>query len=67
MRGWRGWSKGRCSGYMPYTKKTEGVLRGIAELQPKTLAVMHGSSYTGKCDQLLVDLAGVIRESFEKE
>lgn len=59
-------AQGPLAGYMPYTKKTEGVLRGIAELQPKTLAVMHGSSYVGKCDRLLVDLAGVIKESFEK-
>ena len=60
-------AQGPLAGYMPYTKKTEGVLRGMAELQPKTLAVMHGSSYAGKCDHLLVDLAGVIKESFEKE
>jgi flavorubredoxin len=59
--------EGALAGYMPYTKKTEGVLRGMAELQPKTLAVMHGSSYVGKCDGLLTDLAGVIRETFDRE
>jgi flavorubredoxin len=59
--------QGPLAGYMPYTKKTAGVLRSIAKLQPTTLAVMHGSSYVGKCDQLLVDLAGVIKESFDRE
>jgi len=50
--------------YMPYTSKTEGVLRGLADRKPETLAVMHGSSYIGKSDKLLTDLAGVIQESF---
>jgi flavorubredoxin len=58
--------QGPLADYMPYTSQTEGVLRGLATLQPETLAVMHGSSYIGKSDNLLTDLAGVIRESFEK-
>src|SRR6476660_8597925 len=48
--------QGALAGYMPYTKQTEGVLRGLAALQPRTLAVMHGSSYAGNCDRLLNDL-----------
>jgi flavorubredoxin len=59
--------QGPLAGYMPYTKKTEGVLRGIAALQPQTLAVMHGSSYKGKCDGMLIDLAGTIRDAFDRE
>lgn len=55
---------GPLSGYMPYTRQTEGVLRGLADLKPETLAVMHGSSYIGQSDKLLTDLAGVIAESF---
>ena len=58
--------QGPLSGYMPYTRHTEGVLRSLAELRPKTLAVMHGSSFTGGCDRLLTDLAGVIRENFDQ-
>ena len=58
--------QGPLSGYMPYTIKTEGVLRSLAELKPKTLAVMHGSSYIGECDHLLTGLAGVIKENFDK-
>ena len=57
--------QGPLAGYMPYTSQTEGVLRSLADLKPETLAVMHGSSYIGKGDQLLTDLAGVIRETFD--
>jgi hypothetical protein len=57
--------QGPLAGYMPYTSRTEGVLRSLADLKPTTLAVMHGSSYSGKGEQLLTDLAGVIRENFD--
>ena len=57
--------QGPLAQYMPYTRQTEGVLRSLADLKPETLAVMHGSSYRGQADQLLNDLAGVIKENFE--
>jgi len=57
--------QGPLAGYMPYTRQTEGVLRSLAELKPETLAVMHGSSYRGQADRLLLSLAGVIKESFD--
>ena len=63
--GMRRLQQGPLAGYMPYTRQTAGVLRSLAELQPASLAVMHGSSYTGKCDGLLTDLAGVIKENFD--
>lgn len=59
--------QGPLEGYMPYTCHTAGVLRSLAELKPETLAVMHGSSYRGRCDDLLTGLADVIRENFHKE
>jgi flavorubredoxin len=59
--------QGPLSGYMPYTRHTDGVLRSLADLKPQTLAVMHGSSYIGPCDQLLTDLAGVIKENFDQD
>ncbi|MCZ7648550.1 MAG: hypothetical protein M5U26_25370 [Planctomycetota bacterium] len=59
--------QGPLAGYMPYTKQTEGVLRALAELKPETLAVMHGSSYLGAGDRLLRDLAGVVKETFDRE
>ncbi len=58
--------QGPLAEYMPYTSQTEGVLRGLAVLEPETLAVMHGSSYIGKSGRLLTDLAGVIKESFDQ-
>ena len=58
--------QGPLAGYMPYTRQTEGVLRLLADLKPELLAVMHGSSYSGQGDKLLIDLAGVIKESFDQ-
>jgi len=46
--------------------RTQGVLRSLAGLKPETLAVMHGSSYSGQGDRLLIELAGVIRENFDQ-
>lgn len=40
----------------PYTSYTDGTLHMLADLKPKLLAVMHGSSYTG-------DGEGVLREA----
>jgi flavorubredoxin len=57
---------GPLAGYMPYTRQTGGVLRSLAALNPETLAVMHGSSYIGQGNKLLVDLAGVIKENFDR-
>ena len=58
--------QGPLAGYMPYTRQTEAVLRSLAALKPQTLAVMHGSSYIGEADRLLTDLAGVVKETFDK-
>jgi flavorubredoxin len=58
--------QGPLAGYMPYTRQTEGVLLSLADLKPQTLAVMHGSSYNGDADRLLIDLAGVIKENFDQ-
>jgi flavorubredoxin len=58
--------QGPLAGYMPYTRRTEGVLRSLAGLKPQTLAVMHGSSYVGQAERLLIDLGGVIREHFDQ-
>jgi hypothetical protein len=58
--------QGPLAGYLPYTRQTEGVLRSLAALKPQTLAVMHGSSYVGQSERLLVDLASVIKENFDQ-
>lgn len=56
---------GPLADYMPYTSQSAGLLAGLAALQPQTLAVMHGSSFTGSSEKMLIDLAGVIQEEFE--
>jgi flavorubredoxin len=57
--------QGPLAGYIPYTRQTSGVLQSLAALKPETLAVMHGSSFVGAADQLLLDLSGAIQEVFE--
>ena len=56
---------GPLAGYMPYTKQTPKVLESLANLRPRTLAVMHGSSYTGDGEKALRDLANVLCENFD--
>ena len=46
---------------MPYTHHT-GVLETLAENEPKTLAIMHGSTYYGDGAQALRELAIVMRD-----
>ncbi len=47
---------------MPYTPYTDSTLRRLAALEPRTLAVMHGSSFRGDGRTAILDLAGVIKE-----
>jgi hypothetical protein len=42
--------------YIPYTPLTARNLKKLAERKPKTLAIMHGSSFTGDCARALGDL-----------
>jgi len=46
----------------PFTSQTEPILNALADLVPRTLATMHGSSYQGDGAQALRDLARVMRE-----
>jgi flavorubredoxin len=48
--------------YVPYTPQTGRQLEAVAQLDPKTLAIMHGSSFTGNGAQVIRDLAGVFKE-----
>jgi flavorubredoxin len=40
-----------------YTPSTAPAIRALARLQPATLALMHGSSFSGDCSRALEDLA----------
>ena len=48
--------------YMPYTPNTGMILHGLADLKPRTLATMHGSTFVGDGERALRDLAGVMRD-----
>jgi flavorubredoxin len=53
---------GPFANYVPYTHHTGRVLESLAQREPKTLAVMHGSSYHGDGAQALRGLAIVMRD-----
>jgi flavorubredoxin len=55
---------GPLASYLPYIPQTEGLLAGLAQLQPSTLATMHGSSYAGDGGRTLGELAVAMRELF---
>ena len=50
------------AGYMPYTRQTEKHLQKLIDLQPKTIAAMHGSSYSGDGAQALREFGEVMKE-----
>jgi len=56
------YEKGPLMGYTPYTNNTSKLLNTLAELKPKTLATMHGSSFNGDCHKALTDLNLVMKE-----
>lgn len=44
------------------TPNTGPTIRRLADLAPKTLAIMHGSSFNGDCRRALLDLAAYYEE-----
>lgn len=50
--------------YLPYTKNTKRLLHELSGLNPKTLAIMHGSSFGGACARLPRGLDPVLKELF---
>ena len=50
--------------YAPYTPNTERLFQKLAALKPTTLAVQHGSSFTGDGERALKDLGRVFKEVF---
>lgn len=48
--------------YVPYTKNTEAILKGLGSLGAKTLAIMHGSSFCGDCGNAFDELAEVMKD-----
>ena len=56
------YQSGPLANYLPYTPNTERFLAELAALQPKTLAAMHGSSFTGDGAKALLDLGAVLKD-----
>jgi hypothetical protein len=54
---------GPLANYMPYSPRTDAILKRLADLKPKTLAVMHGSSFRGNGERALGELATIMRET----
>lgn len=50
------------AGYMPYTRQTETNLQKLIDLEPTTIAAMHGSTYKGDGAEALRDFGDVMRE-----
>lgn len=50
--------------YVPYTANTKRLLNELADFNPKTLAIMHGSSFSGDGGKLLRGLEPAFREVF---
>jgi hypothetical protein len=50
--------------YVPYSGRTDRAMRTLAELKPRTLAAMHGSTYVGDGERALLDLNDVLRQIF---
>jgi len=50
------------AGYMPYTRQTERNLQKLTDLEPATIAAMHGSTYTGNGALALREFGEVMRD-----
>ncbi len=45
----------------PYSGKTDKILNELAALKPRTLAIMHGSTFVGDGEKALIDLSAAMR------
>ncbi|MGH9357603.1 MAG: hypothetical protein ACRD1O_00320 [Terriglobia bacterium] len=63
----REYQAGILAEYVPYTPLTSQNLRKLADLQPKTLAIMHGSSFSGDCARALTESDQAFKEVFGRQ
>ena len=57
---------GPLANYVPFTANTETILKGLASLNAKTLAVMHGSSFAGDCGTAFHELAWLMKKVLDR-
>jgi flavorubredoxin len=48
--------------YMPWTSHTDPILQRLAALRPRTLAIMHGSTFIGDGGKMLTDAAIMMKD-----
>ncbi len=51
----------------PYSENTDRIFEKLAGLKPKTLAIMHGSTYSGDGESILHDTSRVMRKILAPE
>ncbi|MFO7686645.1 MAG: hypothetical protein R6V60_11180 [Desulfobacterales bacterium] len=56
------YQQGPFANYLPLTSKTEQMLTRLADLKPKTIAPMHGSTYFGDGESAIYDLLQVMKD-----
>ena len=56
------YQKGPFANYLPYTSETEKILNRLADLKPKRIAPMHGSTYVGDGESAIYDLAQAMKD-----
>lgn len=56
------YQQGPFADYLPYTNKTERILNRFADLRPKIIAPMHGSTYMGDGKSAIHDLTQAMKE-----
>jgi flavorubredoxin len=50
--------------YSSLSPDTAAIMRKLGDLEPVTLALMHGSSFRGDCKKALYDLAGAYESQY---
>ncbi len=63
----RAYQAGILAEYVPYTPLTARNLAKLAALRPKTLAIMHGSSFAGDCARALGELDTAFKDVFGQQ
>src|SRR4029079_5465495 len=61
-----GYQQSPLANYLPFTTQTRSTLKRIAILEPRTLAIMHGSAYEGDCQKSLLEYSNVLEEIYTK-
>jgi flavorubredoxin len=56
------YQQGPFANYLPLTSKTALMLKRLADLKPKTIAPMHGSTYVGDGESAIYDLLKVMKD-----